>query len=386
MTETIVELVDPKDLHPDPNQVRQPNWDDPVIQAELRELGESYEDDVKNQEWQVKVDQGNMIVLGERRWRGALLVGLSRIKVEKIQVPSPLERTRRQLKDDRFKKHHSAVDTAWTYGRWVIYFNTGELHNITELKKLPLDRLLDSIIDIPISGTGRAGGDERRAGMSRTADELGTKYNDVRDHIQILYLTQETQKYVRKGRSQKININGGEAWSVPMSWADSVRSLWEIDPKTGENVHQEKKDEVEQLLREGFFKDSRANLRKFVKAYFDDRKRIVEELVEEQEGEEPEEEEEQEAEPEAEEPEEPEAETDVTEPTEEELGEPEEEEPEEPEVTGAPPSEDAIDLETQKLLEKRRKQIDGAQGSLKGVPKALEKAKKLGYDVTEYEE
>ena len=264
----IVEYIDPRKLHRDQNQPRQPDWESDEVKEDLQKLADSYHGDPKNQIWQIKVDENNTVRLGERRWRAALMVGLPSVKVERVEGLSELEWFRMQTEDDEYKVLHSEMDKAWSFGRWLIKIVLGKDYSLDQLKSMEHQELVE-LLDLRAQAIGqkKAGTKEQtETGIAELARQIRKNDVTVGNYIQCLYLEPETQKII--GRR-----NG----HIPYSYARVVVRLYPD--------HLKEKSKVEQLLRDGKFK-SRELLETYIETYFEEVSKQAGEKVKELEEEE----------------------------------------------------------------------------------------------------
>lgn len=230
----ITEYIDPKTLHRDVNQPRQPDWDSDEVQTELKRLADSYHGDPEGQIWQIKIDENNTVRLGERRWRAALMANLPTMKVERVKGLSGLEWFRLQMEDDEYKVLHTEVDKAWAYGLQIVRINTGNdsisLQDIKEMDQVELVNLLSRIHGEKKPGTS----EQLEGGAGQLGREINIDSQTIRGYVHVLYLEPETQAMI-----------GREAGKIPYTYARYL-------PRLCPDKIKEKK-EVELLLRAGVF-------------------------------------------------------------------------------------------------------------------------------------
>ena len=133
MTE-MVEYLDPRILKPDPNQPRQPDWSSEEVREELKLLSETFE--AQNVINPIEIDENNTIILGERRWRAALLKGLEKIPVRRRTGLTQSERFERQLIDDAQRKQLTPQEKVWAYATGVVNINTNGNYSISDVKQI----------------------------------------------------------------------------------------------------------------------------------------------------------------------------------------------------------------------------------------------------------
>lgn len=113
-----IETVPIKSIKPDPNQPRT-EWDE--HQEHIEELAASYSKHGVIQP--LEVDENNVIVLGECRWRAAKSVGLKRVPVRMVEGLSQEDRLERQLIDDAQRQELSEIERRWAYAAGVASIN-----------------------------------------------------------------------------------------------------------------------------------------------------------------------------------------------------------------------------------------------------------------------
>lgn len=129
-----IEYVDPNLLKPDPYQPRRPDWNSQEVREEIERLAETYDaQDVINT---IEVDEDNVIILGERRWRAALLKGLEKVPIRRKVKLSQKERFERQLIDDAQRKELNPQERVWAWATAIVNINTGENYTIDDIKKM----------------------------------------------------------------------------------------------------------------------------------------------------------------------------------------------------------------------------------------------------------
>lgn len=130
----VIEYVDPNVLKPDPYQPRHPDWGSNEVRAEIERLAQTYDaQDLINP---IEVDEDNVIILGERRWRAALLKGLEKVPIRrKVKLPQK-ERLERQLIDDAQRRQLTPQDRVWAWATSIVNINKGENYTIDDIKKM----------------------------------------------------------------------------------------------------------------------------------------------------------------------------------------------------------------------------------------------------------
>lgn len=121
-------------IKPDPNQPRTK-----FAKDEIKSLAKSYK--TLGLVDPIEVDENNIIIRGERRWRAAKLANLDEVPIIKVNNISTKERLERQLLESQ---PHSRMDKAWSYATAIININQSEKqYTIPEVKKLDKERLLN---------------------------------------------------------------------------------------------------------------------------------------------------------------------------------------------------------------------------------------------------
>lgn len=113
-----IEMVPIGKIKPDPNQPRT-EWDE--HQEHIEELAASYSKHGIIQP--LEVDENNVIVLGECRWRAAKSVGLKRVPIRMVKGLSQEDRLERQLIDDAQRQELSEIERRWAYAAGVASIN-----------------------------------------------------------------------------------------------------------------------------------------------------------------------------------------------------------------------------------------------------------------------
>jgi len=215
-----IKIVHTDEIRPDPDQPR-------VIfdEDKIRQLAETYKSHgVINP---VEVDENNIIILGERRWRAAKLAELDvPIRVKAGLTAS--ERLERQLIDDAHREDLDSVERAWAYGTAVININTDKNYSINEVKKMDWSRLISLL-----GANGAKTAAHIPHGTAELARRLGMNQMTISNYVQILYLEPKTREHIVSG-------------DVPYTYARVVARL-------SGNVEAKKK--IEAMLREDAQKD-----------------------------------------------------------------------------------------------------------------------------------
>ena len=179
--EEIIEYVDPHILKPDPNQPRQPDWNSDEVRNELQSLAETFE--AQNVINPIEIDENYNIILGERRWRAALLKGLEKIPVRRRVVVTQRERFERQLIDDAQRKQLTPQEKVWAYATGVVNINTKGNYTISDIKRMHNrnNKQILSLIDVTSERDEQ--GKQKRIGQSLLAHRIGISQPTVSQYL-----------------------------------------------------------------------------------------------------------------------------------------------------------------------------------------------------------
>lgn len=236
MTDEKIEYIDPKLLKPDPHQPRK-EFDKEFI----KNLASTY--DTQGVIEPLEVDENNIIILGEQRWKGALDKGLKKVPILRKTGLTRKARLERQLIDDAHRKELNEMEKAWAYGTAIININTGKNYTIEDVKKMKRQMQLNLIA---LDKKGKWGQPE--GGCAELSRIIGVPQPTIWNYVQCLYLEPETQTMI-----------GNEKGQIPYTYARVVARLYPD--------HKEKQAEVEQLLRDGEF-STREDLEETIDNYF----------------------------------------------------------------------------------------------------------------------
>jgi len=129
-----IETVPIKALKPDPNQPRT-EWDVKETVEHIERLIKSF--DTHDIIEPIEVDENNMIVLGECRWRAAKQAGLKKIPVRRITGLSQKVRFERQLVDGELRHELNDEERAWTYATAIANINDPEkTYTVRQMKRM----------------------------------------------------------------------------------------------------------------------------------------------------------------------------------------------------------------------------------------------------------
>ena len=178
------EYMNPKDLKPDPNQPRT-IFDDDSIEA----LAESY--DKLGMVDPIEIDENNIIIRGERRWRAARLADLEKVPIFLLPIMGSNKRLERQLLE---QEDYTPIDRMWAYATAIYNINSGEEKTIPQIKKMNREKL----INIVFGSTGGRGGGGK--GMEELKRRIGISYKIICSCLQMLKLNNKTIKAVEEGK------------------------------------------------------------------------------------------------------------------------------------------------------------------------------------------
>jgi len=213
MKET-VEYVDPHLLKPDPNQPRQPNWNSKEVREELQLLSETFE--AQNIINPIEIDENNTIILGERRWRAALLKELKQIPVRRITMLTQSERFERQLIDDAQRKQLTPQEKVWAYVTGVVNINTNENYSISDVKQI-YDQDSKQLLGLIAASSERdKQGRQKRMGQSLLARRIGISQSQVSQYLSWFKVGFEMQEAFMVGK-------------IPIEYVWRVASLFDND-------------------------------------------------------------------------------------------------------------------------------------------------------------
>jgi len=243
VSETI-EYVNPKELKPDLNQPRKY-----FNKEEIEQLAQTFDaQDIINP---IEVDESNFIILGERRWRGAIKKGLDKIPIRRKIGLSKKTRLERQLIDDAHREDLNEMEKAWAYGTAILNINTDGNYTIEDVKAMNQNTLIN-LLKWNASKV-REGIPSGTAQLSRI---IGVNQMNIWNYVQCLFLERETQAMIGRGDGK-----------IPYTYA---RVIARLHPK-----YPEAQTKVEKMLREGMFKKGE-DLESYVKSFLGE----VEEKVE----------------------------------------------------------------------------------------------------------
>jgi len=169
MSET---LVDPSKLKPDPDQPRRA-----FDEEEIKALAESYK--AQGVIVPIEVDENNIIILGERRWRAAKLAGV-KVPIRRKVGLTQKQRLERQLTDDMHRIELSPQEKVWALATGVVNINENANYAIDQLKKMNKDALSEKL--------------RRHVGFSDLSERIGVPESTIATYLSYFKVGSELQK------------------------------------------------------------------------------------------------------------------------------------------------------------------------------------------------
>jgi hypothetical protein len=161
-----IEMVPIGKIRPDSSQPRT-EWDE--HQEHVEELAASY---FKHGIIQpLEVDENNVIVLGECRWRAAKRAGLKKVPVRRITTPPQQDRLERQLIDDAQRSQLNEQERMWAYAAAVASINDPKKdYTVPQVKRMwkRSPRKLLTLITL-----GDNSGRSQKSGQAELAHRIG---------------------------------------------------------------------------------------------------------------------------------------------------------------------------------------------------------------------
>jgi len=185
----IIEYIDPNLLKPDPNQPRQ-TWTEKDLE-ELKELAETFK--TCGVIHPIEVDENNVIILGERRWRASKIAGLNKVPIRRQTGLSYSKRFERQLVDDAHRRDLNPLDRAWAYATAIANINTGKNYTIKEVKemdRIELVNLLSRNVGLKKPGTD----EQLPSGQAELSRRIGVPQRTIGYYLSLLKAEPETLK------------------------------------------------------------------------------------------------------------------------------------------------------------------------------------------------
>jgi len=178
------ELIKTNLLKADKNQPRT-QFDE----QEIESLAKSYANFTEQIVDPIEIDENNVIIRGERRWRAAKIAKLPKVPFNRVKV-SIKERLERQLLES---EPYTAMDKAWGYATAIININQQQKeYSVPEVKKLEKEKLLNLITLGDTKGRGQ------KSGQSELSRRIGVPQSTISNYIAMLKLQDFTQKAIEK--------------------------------------------------------------------------------------------------------------------------------------------------------------------------------------------
>jgi len=125
------------------------------------------------------VDENNVIILGERRWRAAKKAGVKVPIRRKINLTQK-ERFERQLTDDAHRKELTPQERMWAYATGVVNINEKANYTVDQAKQMDKE-VLSAIL-------------QRSAGFSVLSDNIGVPERTIATYLSYFKVGLELQK------------------------------------------------------------------------------------------------------------------------------------------------------------------------------------------------
>jgi len=186
-------LVDPSELRPDPNQPRRV-----FNEEEIEALAESYK--TQGIIVPVEVDENNVIILGERRWRAAEKAGV-KVPIRRKTNLTRKVRLERQLTDDAHRSDLSLQERMWAYATGVVNINENANYTIDQVKKMDKD-VLSATLRIK---SGKRVGDEK-SGILALSEHIGVPERTIATYLSYFKVGSELQTAFDDGKIQLVYL------------------------------------------------------------------------------------------------------------------------------------------------------------------------------------
>jgi len=203
-----------ENIKPDPNQPRTE-----FNEEEIKKLAETTSHFKEKIVDEIEVDENNIIIRGERRYRASKLAGLDKIPIKRIIGLSKSERLERQLLEN---EPHSSLDRAWSYATAIININTGKDYTISDVKKMKKSRLTTLL------GENKEKTAKHIAhGASELSRRIGIPSSTINMYLDLLELDEETRELVKQSekgeRKRKESMGVATATEITRIKNDKVR-------------------------------------------------------------------------------------------------------------------------------------------------------------------
>lgn len=245
MSERRIEMVPIGKLKPDPNQPRT-EWKVKETVEHIKRLIKSF--DTHDVIEPIEVDENNMIVLGECRWRAAKQAGLKKIPVRRITDLSQKVRFERQLVDGELRHELNDEERAWTYATAIANINDPEKTYTVPQMKRKWKKDPKAMLNLALhsrggrkDGTGQAEL-ARRTGIPRQTIGYVMKYFDES-------VPEEARDAMKKGLFKSSEISDIARVKSPRVTSKIVRSVTEERAKSKGRLSIAVKDRVVAIKR-----------------------------------------------------------------------------------------------------------------------------------------
>lgn len=187
-SEEKIEYLDVEQVRPDPNQPRQ-TWTE-EDREEIQRMVESLK--AHGVIDPIEIDENNVIILGERRWR-ACKIARTKVPVRrKLNLPLA-ERFERQIIADNQRKDLSPMDRTWAFATAIININTDKNYSVKDVKQMSQMQITNSLFNP--KGRGRDG-----TGIEEFSRRTGISHTTVRDYLQAIDLGRDFWEAVENKR------------------------------------------------------------------------------------------------------------------------------------------------------------------------------------------
>ena len=217
-----IEYIDPSELKPDPHQPRKNFTDDGVS-----ELAKSF----KNQGiiYPIEVDENNVIILGERRWKAALRAGV-KVPIRRRTGLSRKEKLERQLTDDAHRSDLTPQERVWAYATGVLNINEQVNYTLEQVHQMGREFLSKKLQEKP--------------GISALSETIGVPEATIATYLSYFKVGPDLQEAFENGR-------------VKLDYLYETSKLSDFP---------EAKAELEQLVLENRFR-TRDEIRDYIKQF-----------------------------------------------------------------------------------------------------------------------
>lgn len=175
--EILYEIRKLSEISPDPNQPRRN-----IDKDKVEEMAKSIRTEgIINA---IEIDENNVIVTGETRWRAAAIAGLETIPCKIISVKGR-DRFRRQVVENVCNNTMNPIDTAKALEKLLAKYRTSS----------PGELVRDS----------RHSGEYHTQGVKELSEEIGKEKSFITEHLDLLKMTRPVQEMVKAGAPRSIS-------------------------------------------------------------------------------------------------------------------------------------------------------------------------------------